>query len=71
MLYDSRDADSQGSDDEFEEISSDEVDRVIEALETLMATVESENIRFHLDEASEKIYSLVYDEENPGREEAA
>lgn len=51
-------------DEEFEEISSDEVDRVVEALEQLMATVESENIQAFLEEASSNILSLVYDEED-------
>lgn len=52
--------------DDYEEISSDEVDRVVEALETLAATVESENIRFHLNEATDAIYLLIYgDDEQP------
>lgn len=51
-------------DEEYEEISSDEVDRVVEALEQLMATVESENIQAFLEEASSNILSLVYDEED-------
>ena len=50
--------------EEFEEISSDEVDRVMAALETLMETVQSENIKSYLEEASAQIYYLVYDEED-------
>ena len=46
---------------EYEEISSAEVDRVIQALETLMQSVSSENIRAYLDEAADNIYSLIYD----------
>jgi len=50
--------------DEFEEISSDEVDRVVEALEGILATVDSENIQSHLEEAVNHIFALVYDEED-------
>jgi hypothetical protein len=49
--------------DEFEEITSDEVDRVVEALDQLIQTVESENIRFMLEEAAGNIFSLIYDDE--------
>ncbi|QDT38559.1 hypothetical protein [Stratiformator vulcanicus] len=49
--------------DEYEEIQSDEVDRVVMALERLSETVESENIRAILEEASNEIYLLVYEEE--------
>ena len=48
--------------EEFEEITSDEVDRVVEQLEQLMESVGSENIRFHLDEALNSIYYLIYDD---------
>ncbi|MFO1094404.1 MAG: hypothetical protein U0992_14035 [Planctomycetaceae bacterium] len=58
------------ADDDFEEISSDEVDRVVEALDALAATSESENIRFFLEEASMKIYLLVYGDEEPHAEAA-
>ncbi len=47
--------------DEYEEISSAEVDRVVLALETLIQSVGSENIRAYLDEAADNIYSLIYD----------
>lgn len=46
---------------EFEEISSDEVDRVVDELEELMETVESENIRAALEEAMTSVFYLVYD----------
>ena len=49
--------------EEYEEISSTEVDRVIQALETLIQNVTSENIRAYLDEAADNIYSLIYDSE--------
>lgn len=50
--------------EEFEEITSDEVDRVIGLLEELSGTVDSENIRAYLDEAITNIFFLVYDEED-------
>ena len=54
--------DTQTSDtNDYEEISSAEVDRVIQALDALMSSVSSENIRAYLDEAADNIYSLVYD----------
>lgn len=49
--------------EEYEEISSDEVDRVVEALEQLISTVESENIQAYLEEASAQILALVYDDD--------
>jgi hypothetical protein len=59
-----------GADDDFEEISSDEVDRVVEALEALAATAESENIRYFLEEATLKIYLLVYGDDEQQSEAA-
>jgi uncharacterized FlaG/YvyC family protein len=56
------DVNAAGEDDEFEEITSDEVDRVVERLEALIETVDSENIRFHLEEATNSIYALIYDD---------
>ncbi len=50
--------------EEFEEISSDEVDRVVAALDELITTVDSENIKAYLEEASTNIFYLVYDEED-------
>lgn len=50
--------------EDFEEICSDEVDRIVEALEELVASTQSENIRYFLDEAANRIYELVYDEES-------
>jgi uncharacterized FlaG/YvyC family protein len=52
--------------EEFEEITSDEVDRVVEQLENLMESVSSENIKAHLDDAINSIFFLVYDEEGEG-----
>lgn len=56
--------------DEFEEISSEEVDRVVEALDRLIAGVQSENIKHYLEEAASNIYYLVYEEEVDGTDEA-
>lgn len=50
------------AEEEFEEISSEEVDRVVAALEELIETVESDNIRIQLEDASNNIFYLVYDE---------
>ena len=52
------------ADEEFEEITSDEVDRVIELLEEVAANVQSQNILSIQTEASDSIYELVYDEED-------
>lgn len=49
------------NDNDYEEISSAEVDRVVQALEELMQSVTSENIRAYLDEAADNVYSLIYD----------
>jgi len=57
--------------DEFEEIQSDEVDRVVMAIERLAETVDSENIRSILEEASNEIYYLVYEDEDEDLAEAA
>lgn len=58
---------------DYEEISSEEVDRVVESLETMMATVDSENIRWFLEDALENVYGLIYsdDEEQDVQSEAA
>ena len=50
--------------EEFEEIHSDEVDRVVERLAELAETIESETICDYIEEASTKIYELIYDEED-------
>lgn len=55
-------------DDDLEEITSDEVDRVVAALEELMESADSENIRTYLDDASNNIYYLVYDVEDDDEE---
>lgn len=57
--------------DDYEEITSDEVDRVIEALEQLNAGIDSENIRVIIENATNDIWYLVYDEEDEELAEAA
>ena len=49
--------------DEFEEISSEEVDRIVEALDRIIEGTQSENIKHYLEEAASNIYYLVYEEE--------
>ena len=58
----------QIDDQEFEEISSDEVDRVVEVLDGLIENIQSENIKHYLEEASSNIYYLVYEDEEDGGE---
>ncbi len=54
---------------EEEEISTDEVDRVLESLTTLLESVESATVHEHLEEAYNQIFSLVYEEEGAGETE--
>ncbi len=58
--------DSHSDHDEYEEINSDEVDRVVEALDHLIEIVQSENIKHYLEEAASNIYYLVYEDEIDG-----
>src|SRR5262245_51887918 len=51
--------DQGGDDGDYEEICSDEVDRIVQSLEELMTGVESENIRAYLEEAADNIFALV------------
>ena len=52
----------ENSDQEFEEICSDEEDRVVEVLDGLIENIQSENIKHFLEEASSNIYYLVYED---------
>lgn len=61
----------QSDDQEFEEICSDEVDRVVEVLDGLIEKIQSENIKHFLEEASSNIYYLVYEDEDEELEQAA
>ena len=47
-----------------EEISSDEVDRVLESLTGIMESVESETIHECLEETYNQIFALIYEEED-------
>ncbi len=53
----------QVGDEEFEEISGEEVDRIVESLEGLIESAESENIKTYLEDALNSIYYLVHDED--------
>ena len=62
----------ENEEQDFEEINSDEVDRVVEVLDGLIENIQSENIKHYLEEASSNIYYLVYeDEEEEGELEQA
>lgn len=61
---------SQTDDQEFEEISSDEVDRIVEVLDRLIEGVDSDNIKHYLEEASSNIYYLVYEDSEEETEAA-
>jgi hypothetical protein len=50
--------------EDYEEITSDEVDRVVEQLEKLIETVSSENIKSYLEDAVNNIFFLLYDDED-------
>ncbi len=54
---------NSSNDSDFEEICSDEVDRVVEILDGLIENSQSENIKHLLEEASSNIYYLVYEDE--------
>lgn len=54
---------AQVNGDEYEEITSEDVDRVIAGLEALMGQTKSENIRAYLEEAADQIFELVYGED--------
>ena len=60
--------------EEYEEISIDEVDRVIAALDQLIQSVESETIKSYLETTAEELSYLVDDDEDqeePGDAAAA
>ncbi len=62
---------SEMPDGEFEEISSDEVDKVIAALEQLSDDVSSETIKALITECSNSVYYLVYEDDDGSMSEAA
>jgi hypothetical protein len=57
------------TDDDYEVITSEEVDRVLDALDQLIASTQSENVRSCLEEAADNIYALIYGEESESGEE--
>jgi len=65
----------ESSEEDYEIITSEEVDGILDSLETLIASTTSENIRIYLEEAADQIYALVYSEEEQNadqeRDEAA
>ena len=69
----SEEAMNNPEDQDFEEVCSDEVDRVVEILDGLIENVQSDNIKHYLEEASSNIYYLVYEdsEDEDGLAEAA
>ncbi|HEV3299110.1 MAG TPA: hypothetical protein VG055_05700 [Planctomycetaceae bacterium] len=56
--------DGQSDELEYEEITSDEVDSVVEQLERLVETVQSENIKSYLEDAINSIFFLVYEDDD-------
>ena len=58
-------------DEEYEEISVDEVDRVIAALDQLIQSVESETIRSYLETTAEELSYLVDDDDEEVSGDAA
>jgi len=60
--------------EDYEEIRSEEVDRIVEALDRLIEGAQSENVKHFLEEAASSIYYLVYEDEeseDDGLEQAA
>ncbi len=62
---------SDTQDFEYEDVSSDEVDSIVAALENLMETVDSETIKDLLEECLNNVYYLVYEDEADVSSEAA
>ena len=58
----------QAEEHDFEEICSDEVDRVVEVLDGLIENIQSENVKHFLEEASSNVYYLVYEDEEADEE---
>ena len=60
----SPDDERHAPEEDYEEITSDEVDRVVAALDELIESTVSLNIRACLEEAAANVYGLVYDDED-------
>lgn len=54
---------SEMHDAEYEEVTSEEVDRVVAALELLSESVASETIKSMLTDAANSVYYLVYEDD--------
>ncbi len=61
----------EGMEEEYEEeeITSEEVDRVLESLTNLLESVESATVHEYLEETYNQIFSLIYEEEEVTEEE--
>ena len=61
----------EGMEEEYEEeeITSEEVDRVLESLTNLLESVESETVHEYLEETYNQIFSLIYEEEEVTEED--
>ena len=62
---------SDTQDFEYEEVSTDEVDKIVATLENLSETVTSEAIKDLLDECLNSVYYLVYEDEDDAASAAA
>ena len=62
---------SDTRDFEYEEVSTDEVDKIVATLENLSETVTSEAIKDLLDECLNSVYYLVYEDEDDAASAAA
>lgn len=62
---------SEMHDGEYEEISSNEVDKVIATLEQISDDISSETIKALLAECSNSVYYLVYEDDDGSMSEAA
>lgn len=58
-------------DDEYEVITSEEVDHVLDVLDQLIGGIKSENIRLHLEEAADAVYDLMYADDCEDKPESA
>ena len=68
--YEAEELESYEYEEIEEEISSDEVDRVLESLTAIMDSVESEVIQEYLAESYNRIFGLVYEEGDDTEDDA-
>ena len=62
--------DEDSPEEDYEEITSEEVDRVVATLEDLIDSVQSENIKAYLQEASNNVFYLIYEDDDAQPEAA-